>query len=274
LTYYRGLLLQFERELGIMTANQSFTLPYWNWAHSTSSDADPTIRWLGGDGTTNALYPDLCRLGTWTGRGGCYCPLERVFHDWSVPTLWADTSSGVTVQRTFGCLQRIAPSLPTDDMIDFALSLNTYWDADDNVDSFARFLTGHLVEGSLHTWPAAEGPDMLPRVWNWLGGTSTGPELAGYREDVSNPAADPLFWMSLGYADLVLERWIRQQTELSLEALPLDQAVSGLNRDDHLPGLTPLTTNADLFVESSSLGYDFDFFEAGQGTDLHFDYIT
>jgi len=88
-------------------------------------------------------------------------------------------------------------------------------------------------------------------------------ELSGYRSRLSNPAADPLFWVSLGYADLLLERWMANNCdsngELDLSLLP-SQAVTGVNAAEYVPGLTPLTSNAEMFVLSTTLGYTYDWF--------------
>jgi len=260
LTYYRAMLYQFERELAIMTADDSFALPYWNWANSLSSDNDITLRWMGGDGSTRA-EPTICRLATFDGRGGCRCTLERVFKDFSVPTLWGATVTNVTLQRAFQCLGRLSPSLPSSDMVDYALELDTYWSSSESTDSFSRFLTGHVTNGEagVHTWPLGEGPDMMGRVMNWIGGTSTGPETVDFRDVISNQAADPLFWLTLGYTDMVFEQWLRAQDEISIDSLPTS-AATGLNQGEYLPGIVPLTLNDDVFVKSTAMGYSYDYF--------------
>jgi len=158
----------------------------------------------------------------------------------------------------------MAPGLPTMDVIDFALSIEKFWQRGDSTSSFSRYMTGQKIDDTPGSWPPANGPDLLSRVFNWIGGTATTSELQGYRERVSNPAADPLFWLSIGYSDLITEQWMRTAAEggvLDTALLPT-KAVTGLNVDEYVPGLTPLAANVDMFVLSTDLGYSYDSFDS------------
>jgi hypothetical protein len=72
---------------------------------------------------------------------------------------------------------------------------------------FGYFLDG-LGGGIDETYPYASWPhcmmstcDLHLRAHRYIAGTMVG----------SNPAADPLFYLLHGYADLIFERWIRAQ---------------------------------------------------------------
>jgi hypothetical protein len=229
LTWRRQLLLRLEADLRLAVGDPTFALPYWKWSKTSGNNNDAALRWMGGDGDTAISDPYRCRIPTEDGRGGCNCTLSLgVFTEWYEVLDWA--TSGTKLRRGFGCLQAIAPSLPSEDEIEYAISLTTFDSGSDDVSNsndacFARTLTGLVYDGGLSTWPSGDNKDddsragLSQRVQNWIGGTSTSWAL--------NPSSDPLFWLHLTYTDLIFERWLRSYNHTTAD--------NGYNAASYIP---------------------------------------
>jgi hypothetical protein len=260
-SWLRHALLRFERELQRISGDSSFTIPYWNWAQSMANDNDPVLRYFSGDGLTNVTDSTRrCRTPTMDGRGGCNCTISRdPIADWNIVGLWGQERS--TLQRTFQCLGAAAASLPTLDVVNWLVQLDVFFDTDPAVPSFAQALTGRKYEDMVQSWPPSVSGDLLQRVQNWVAGSMTTPDLQAYRGD-NNPAADPMWWLAINYADMLTSMW---QERAALKGLPsaADQlfttgAPPGLNKDECMGAFYPLTTNAAALALPSELGYSFD----------------
>jgi hypothetical protein len=124
------------------------------------------------------------------------------FAGWNVIGLWGVPREGHVISRAFGCWTRMAPSLPTADVMEYLIGLKQYYS--NTTESFAPYLVGLPTpfERSHVTWPLAEdGTDMHSRVHRWVGGSMS--------DKSYNPSSDPLFFLLHNYVDLIFERWIR-----------------------------------------------------------------
>jgi hypothetical protein len=263
--WYRTLLMRLESELSRITGDASFALPYWDWSFAQNNDNEAFFRWFGGDGDTNSTFTTsnpYCRIPDRDGLGGCNCLITR--EPFPYAPLYGHFGADIgVVQRTFMCQGTVAASLPTRDVVAYWLTLPTFFAADNTTENFAKILTGGNYTDSIRSWPEGLYGDGLARVQNWVAGTMTTPELQSHRPTPSSPGSDPMYYLMLSHADLIVERWLRRAVAQGWEVLstvPLTEAGVGLNRNECQAPFFPLTTNAKVLASSTTLGYTYDFF--------------
>jgi hypothetical protein len=268
-TWHRRITGEMEHLLQIALDNTSFAIPYWNFTGSAGSDNDPTLYWFGGDGDVfspstyrndpigaNADDEPSCRV---SGEGsvmvGCWCGMTRgPFQSWPLLNLWAYPQIPSSISRAFGCQSTLAPSLPSQSMVDWIVNNQTF---------FGTFLDG-LGGGLDIGWPYPSWPhclngsycDLHLRAHRYLAGTMVG----------TNPGADPLFYLLHAYADLVFERWIRAQMATGR----WDRTSNTPSNEHYAIGQSflecqgpfyPPKTHKSQFIAAYNIGFTYDRFE-------------
>lgn len=236
---------------------------------SLANDNDETLRWFGGDGDANSLYPESCRHTEDNGLNGGNCFVTRgEWTRWDTTGLWGEPL-GVPISRCFACAGRIAASLPTPSVVNAALQLSI-WDRDSNATtaSFARAMAGFTFDDMPTDWPDSILPQsqLIARVNNWLGG-SLRPSLV-YR--ATSPASDPLFYLHATFVDKLMDEWLLRHGPAMTSSTYTAEARSFASHSlrynvrnsegANMCGapFLPLRSNADYFtLAASSLGYTY-----------------
>jgi hypothetical protein len=158
------------------------------------------------------------------------------------------TKSGITKKQQHA--HRVNLKTPAKDFTN-----EMYQDEVTHASTFHDILGGGYP-GNYASWPSAEKPTELhERIHRWVGGTILG----------EHPGSDPLFWLLHGYADLILERWLRNAIAAGTFGVDNswgtdDEALSH-GRDECQAPFFPLVRHIDVWTNSKALGFNYDYFD-------------
>jgi tyrosinase len=223
LPWHRVMLLALEQNLKRILGDNTFGLPYWDWA--ADGDLPPAQQkqspfWatncMGGDGKPVKTGPFTFRPADpkcWRVRieGNSAAQLKSVNRG-----LW----------RGFADPQNGVPNLPTSAQVSSCVQLTPYdtanWDT--GSDKFRNTLEG---------WRSSRGqPEHHNRVHVWVGGDmwpSTSPN-------------DPVFYLNHCNADRLWEAWLRKHGRAYLPDMTASANLKGHRIDDQL--VSPAGANA------------------------------
>jgi hypothetical protein len=143
-----------------------------------NGDNDETLRWFGNDGDAGSELPLSCRRNLDTGFGGGECLVVKgQYAYWPLVGLWGQSSNETynqttQITRCFACTGRVAPSLPSRDVVESIVALNA-WDNGYHVNatksSFVQAMAGYRFDDIPYDWPLSiiDNSQMISRVSNW-----------------------------------------------------------------------------------------------------------
>ncbi|TGZ62022.1 hypothetical protein CRM22_007664 [Opisthorchis felineus] len=299
-TWHRAYVLFVEEELGRLNASltdpfskrdgDNFALPYWDWTGQTGCSVCTTD--LVGAFSPNGQLLDSSPFADWV----TFCPQRPEFDDCHVCDPGLITSNdrkspmaGATLWRKVND-PKLAPEfarLPEQLDVDITLNCSDYdaWPYSMGAGrrSFRDLLEGFTdpKDGDSITLPLPSGSASEVNINQTNTTVSVAPLIPGVLTvpvhmhnlvhsyfngswfDVATSPNDPIFFLHHTFVDKLFELWIRKNRP-SPEQYPKTNCPPGHGAYSALVPFIPVTTNIDYFVDSRSLGYDYDNYLAGK----------
>jgi tyrosinase len=238
LPWHRVMLLILEKHLQRVLKDNTFGLPYWDWA----ADGDlPSAQQ-----TASAIWNSNCMGGTGNPVTTGPFAFSASPNSWRVRIVGTSTGDLLQLSPTRGLRRAFAvnaPTLPTSASVGLALGLTTYdatnWDI--NSVGFRNRLEGWRRESGFAP------PGLHNRVHEWVGGDMR----------PSSSPNDPVFYLNHCNVDRVWEAWMQRHGRTYLPGSGAPSSLLGHRIND--PIASPLgstMTPADVLDSTSVYVYD------------------
>ena len=267
LPWHRYFTLQYEaelRQIGERLGISGFTLPYWDWApadtcllftHELFGVPEYSDELVNVTGTLfekgnwpvvcDAFYRAQAEKQNIT-VSATECAKERTLCD-----VEDDRKHNRPLQRGFWAEPIRGLSLPDEE----AVAMTLIPDQFEGTYRFARRLEGSVAQCTgepvkcILQHSSYPNPSIHAAVHAYIGGQLS----------VGGAACnDPLFFLHHGNVDRIFERWLRKYNGDPPSYQPVSGGSPGHNLNDYIVPIFPLKTIADVYKESTFLGYTYD----------------